>query len=132
MTTETQHSKPMGHSKSCSKREVYCIVLSNTISTLPQETWKISNNLSLHLKQLEKEQTKPKVSRRKEIRDQSRNKWNRDKENNRKDQWNEKLVLWKYHKIDNSLARLIKKKRERAQINKIRNEKEVTTDIMEI
>ena len=54
----------MGCSKSSSKREVY----SNTI--LPQETRKISekNNLTLHLKQLEKEeQAKPKVSRRKEI-----------------------------------------------------------------
>ena len=52
----------MGRRKSSSKREVY----SNTIS--PQETRKISNNLNLHLKQLEKEeQRKPKVSRRKEI-----------------------------------------------------------------
>ena len=35
---------------------------------LPQETRKISNNLALHLKQLQKEeQTKPKVGRRKEI-----------------------------------------------------------------
>ena len=32
------------------------------------------------------------------------------------------------NKIDKPLARLIKKKRERTQINKIRNEKEVTTD----
>ena len=31
-------------------------------------------------------------------------------------------------KIDNSLARLIKKKKERTQINKIRNKKEVTTE----
>ena len=37
------------------------------------------------------------------------------------------------NKIDKPLARLIKKKRERTQINKIRNEKgEVTTDIIEI
>ena len=51
----------MGRSKSSSKREVY----SNII--LPQETRKVTNNLTLHLKQLEKEeQTKPKVSRRKE------------------------------------------------------------------
>ena len=52
----------MGCSKSSSKREVY----SNTILT--QETRKISNKQStLHLKQLEKEeQTKSKVSRRKE------------------------------------------------------------------
>ena len=52
----------MGHSKSSSKREVY----SNTI--LPQERRKISSNhLTLHLKELEKEeQTKPKGSSRKE------------------------------------------------------------------
>ena len=34
----------------------------------------------------------------------------------------------KINKIDKPLARLIKKKREKAQINRIRNEKEVTTD----
>ena len=52
----------MGCSKSSSKWEVY----SDTI--LPQETRKISNKLTLHLKELEKEeQRKPKVSRRKEI-----------------------------------------------------------------
>ena len=52
----------MRYSKSSSMREVY----SNTI--LPQETRKISNNLTLYLKELEKEeQTKPKISRRKEI-----------------------------------------------------------------
>ena len=44
--------KPMGCSKSSSKREVY----SNTF--LPQETRKISNNLTLQLKQLEKEEQK--------------------------------------------------------------------------
>ena len=53
----------MGHSKSCSKREVY----SNT--SLSQETKKSQiNDITLHLKQLENdEQTNPKVSRRKEI-----------------------------------------------------------------
>ena len=51
----------MGCSKSSSKREVY----SNTV--LPQET-SLINNLTLHLKQLEKEEPKkPKGSRRKEI-----------------------------------------------------------------
>ena len=54
----------MGHSQSSSKREIY----SNT--GLPQETTttKKSNEQSnLHLKELEKEeQTKPKLSRRKE------------------------------------------------------------------
>ena len=39
----------------------------------------------------------------------------------------------KINKIDKALARLIKKKREKNQINKIRNEKgEVTTDNKEI
>ena len=42
------------------------------------------------------------------------------------------MVLWE-DKIDKSLARLIKKKREKNQINKIRNEKgKVTTDNTEI
>ena len=37
----------------------------------------------------------------------------------------------KIKKIDKPLARLIKKKREKTQINRIRNEKEVTTDTAE-
>ena len=57
------NSKPMGCTKSSSKREVY----SNTIQ--PQGTRKTSNsNLTLYLKQLEKEeQNTPKISRRKDI-----------------------------------------------------------------
>ena len=53
----------MGCSKSSSKREVY----SNTV--LLQETRKLQiDNLTLHLKQLEKvEEKSPKISRRKEI-----------------------------------------------------------------
>ena len=47
-----------------------------------------------------------------------------------------KTKSWLYqkiHKIDKPLARLIKKKREKNQINKIRNEKgEVTTNNAEI
>ena len=53
----------MGCSKSSSKREVY----SYTNLLKKQEKYQV-NNLTLHLKELEKEeQTKPKVSRRKEI-----------------------------------------------------------------
>ena len=55
---------PMGHCKSSAKRKVH----SNT--GIPQETRKKSqiNNLTLHLKQLEREEVKnPSVSRRKEI-----------------------------------------------------------------
>ena len=59
--------KFMGCSKSSSKRKIH------SDTCLPQET-KISNNLTLHFKELEKEQMKPKVSRRKEITDQGGNK----------------------------------------------------------
>ena len=52
----------MGCGKSNSKREVY------SDTTLPQEIRKSSiNSLTSHLKQLEKEKTKLKVSRSKEI-----------------------------------------------------------------
>ena len=55
-----QHTKSTGHSKSGPKREVS----SNTGE--PRETRKVLNNLTLHLKELEKERN-PKVTRRKEI-----------------------------------------------------------------
>ena len=76
--------KPTGHSKSSSKREVY------SDTSLYQETKKSQiHDITLHLKQLEKEeQTKPKVSRWKIINIRAKNKWNRDEENNSKDQWN--------------------------------------------
>ena len=48
--------------------------------------------------------------------------------------WNPKLILWKQNnkKKDKPLSRPIKKQRERAQISKIRNDKEVTTHTTEI
>ena len=117
----------MGHSKSSSKREVY--------SNSPQETRKISNNLTLHLKQLEKEeQTKPKVGRRKEI-IKIRAEINEIemKKTTAKITKTKSWFFKKINKIDKPLAKLIKKKRERTQINKIRNEKgEITTDTAEI
>ena len=45
----------------------------------------------------------------------------------------ESWIFEKVNKTDKPLARLIKKKREWTQINKIRNEKgEITTDTVEI
>ena len=75
---------------------------------------------------------KPKVSRRKEIIKIRADKWKRnetiEKINKTKDCFFEKI-----YKIDKPLARLIKKKSEKNQINKIRNEKgEVKTDNAEI
>ena len=89
-----------------------------------QETSQI-NNLTLHLKQLEKEELKnPKVSRRKEI-IKIRSEVNKKeiKETIAKMNKTKSWFFEKINKIDKRLARLIKKKREKTQINKIRNEK---------
>ena len=93
------------------------------------------NNLILHLKELEKEQqTKPKVNRRKEIikiraeiiEIESKKMIQEIKESR---SWFFKNI----NKIDKLLTRLIKKKRERTQINKIRNERgEIITDTTEV
>ena len=116
-------------SKCSSEREVY----SNTI--LPQETRKISNKQpNLHLKQLEKDEQKEKVIKRKEI-IKIRSEIN-EKEMKEMIAKMNKTKSWffeKINKIDKPLARLIKKKRENIQINIIRNEKgKVTTDTAEI
>ena len=93
------------------------------------------NNLTLHLKQLEKEEMKnPRVSRRKEIlkvREEINAKETKEtiaKINKAKNCFFEKI-----NKIDKLLARLIKKQREKNQSNIIRNENgEITTDNTEI
>ena len=99
-----------------------------------QEKDKI-NNLTLHLKQREKEEMKnPRVSRRKEIikiraeRNEKETKETIAKINRTKSWFFEKI-----NKIDKPLARLMKEKREKNQVNKIRNEiGEITTDYTEI
>ena len=120
----------MGCSKSSSKREVYSIQ-----SYLKKQEISQINNLTLHLKQLEKEEQKtPKVSRRKEI-IKIRSEIN-EREMKKTIAKINKTKSWffeKINKIHKLLARLITKKREKPQINRIRNEKgEVTTDTAEI
>ena len=104
--------KLIGCSKSSSNKEVN----SNTI--LPQEKFEI-NNLTSHLKQLEKEeQTKPKISRRKETMNNKveineiETKKTIAKIDETQSRFSEKI-----NKTDKPLARLIKKKRERTQIS---------------
>ena len=99
-----------------------------------QETSQI-NNLTLHLKELEKkeqqqQQKSPKVTRRKEIiKIRSEINEKEMKETIAKINKTKRLFFEKINDIDKPLARLIKKKREKTQINRIRNEKgEVTTD----
>ena len=98
-----------------------------------QEKNKI-NNLTVYLKQLEKEEVKnPRVSRRKQV-IKIRAEIN-EKETKQTIAKINKVKSWFFeniNKTDKSLARLIKKKKKN-QINKIRNEKgEVTTDNAEI
>ena len=89
------------------------------------------NKLTLHLKQLDKEEmNNPRVSRRKEIikiRAEIHEKETKEtiaKINKAKSWFFERI-----NKIDKPLAGLIKKQREKNQINKIRNENgEITTE----
>ena len=93
------------------------------------------NNLTLHLKQLEKEEMKnPRVSRRKEItKIRAEINAKETKETIAKINKTKSWFFEKINKIDKPLARLIKRKREKNQINKIRNENgEITTDNTEI
>ena len=81
MTMKTQQLKPMGCSKSSSKREVY----SNTI--LPQETRKTSNRQpNFTSKTTGKRRTKTPQNQQKEKnhKDPSRNKLKRNERNNSK------------------------------------------------
>ena len=120
----------MGCSKTSYKREVY----SNTI--LPQERRKISNKQSNITPKgtRERRTNKPKVSRRKEIvKIRAEINGIETKKTIAKINKTKRWFFEKINKIDKPLDRLIKKKRERTQINKIRNEKgEVTTDTAKI
>ena len=97
------------------------------------ETFQI-NNLTLHLQKLEEQQRQPRASRRKEI-TKIRAELS-DKETKSTILRINKSRSWFFeniNKIDKPLSRLIKKKRERTQINTIRNERgETTTDTTEI
>ena len=116
--------------KSSSKREVY----SNTI--LPQETRNISNKQpNLTPKAIRERRTKmPKVSRRKEvIKIRSEINEKEMKETTAKINKTKSWFFEKINKIDKTLPTLINKRREKTQINRIRNEKgEQTTDTAEI
>ena len=116
----------MGYSKSSAKGKVH----SNTSLTSRNEKNQI-NNLTLHLKQLEKEEMKhPRVSRRKEILTvRAEISAKETKETIAKINKAKSWFFEKINKMEKPLARLIKKNREKNQINKIRNENgEITTD----
>ena len=119
----------MGCSKSSSKREVY----SNTI--LPQETRKTLNrppNFTPKTTGKSRIKKKIKIRRQEIIKIQAEINEKEMKETIVKTEKTKNWFFEKINKIDKPLARLIKKK-EKNQINKIRNEKgEVTTDNAEM
>ena len=93
------------------------------------------NSLTLHLKQLEKEEMKnPRVSRRKEIiKMRAEINANESKETIAKINKAKSWFFEKINKIDKPISQTHQEKREKNQINKIRNEKgEITTDNTEI
>ena len=94
-----------------------------------------TNNLTLRLQQHEEQQQRqPRVNIRKEI-TKIRAELNDIEAKSTIARINESRSWFfgKINKIDKSLSRLIKKKRERIQINTIRNERgETTTDTTEI
>ena len=99
-----------------------------------QEKYQI-NNITLHIKQLGKEEMKhTRISRRKEfIKIKAEVDAKETKETIAKISKAKSWFFEKINKMDKPLARFIKKKREKNQINKIRNENgEITTDNTEI
>ena len=120
----------MGCSKSSCKREVY----TNTI--LLQETRKTQNRQPNFTPKTtgKRRVKKPKISRRKEIiKIRGEKNETEMKETIVKINKTKNWFFKKINKIDKPLGRLIKKQREKNQVNKTRNEKEeVTTDNAEI
>ena len=108
----------MGHSKGSLEGEVH----SNTGLSKNLETFQV-NNLTLHLQELEEQQqTQPRASRRKEM-NKIRAELNDIEAKSTILRINESRSWFfeKINKIDKPLSRLIKKKRERTQINTIKN-----------
>ena len=109
----------MGFSKSSTKKKVHSNI------SLPQETREKINNLTLPLKQLEKEEMKnPRVCRRKKKKIIKIRAEINEKEAQPTIAKIYKTKSWffeKIDKIDKPLARFIKRKGEKNQINKIRN-----------
>ena len=120
----------MGQSKGSPEREVH------SDTGLPKKHRKISNkHLTPHLQEVEEQQqTKPRESRRKET-TKIRAELNDIETKSTIVRINESRSSFfeKINKINKPLSRLIKKKRERTQINTIRNERgEITTHATEI
>ena len=101
----------MGCRKSSAQREIY------SDTGLSQKRRSQIDSLSFHLSKLEKEQKRPKVSRRKEI-IKIKEEFNKVEIQKKVEKINKTKSCFfeKVNKIDTPLARLTKKRRERTQI----------------
>ena len=116
----------MNHCKNSAKGKVH----SNTGIPQKQEKSQI-NNLTLHLKQTRKGRNEEPLGQQKErnLKNQGRNKCKRNKRDHSKINKAKSWFFERINKIDKPLVRLIKKQRQKNQINKIRNGNgEITTD----
>ena len=121
-------AKPRRCSRSSSRREFIAI---NTYIKKKERSH--INNLTLHFKELGKEQTKPKVNRKKEIKIRAEINETETRKIIEKIIRNKSWFFEKINKIDYPLASLTKKKRKKTQVNKIRNERgQITADTTEI
>ena len=117
MTMKTRQLKTYGMQKSGSKS----IAIQ---SYLKKQEKHQTDNLTLQLKQLEKEDQKtPKIGRKEIIKNKAEISETEMKETIVKINKTKSWFFEKRNKIDKPLARHIKNKREKNQINKIRNEK---------
>ena len=120
----------MGHSKGSPEREVHI----NTGLLKKIEIFQ-RNDITLRLQEFEEQQQrKPRANKRKEI-TKIRAEFNEIETKSTilkiKESWS--WFFEKINNIDKPLSRFIKKKRERIQINRIRNERgEITTDTIQI
>ena len=122
MKMNSQQSKPLGHSKGSPEREVY----SDTGLPKKIKTAQI-NKLTIHLQELEEQQQRqPRASRRKQI-TKIRAELNDIDTKSTIVRINESRSWFfeKINKIDKPLSRLIKKKRERTQINTTEMKEEI-------
>ena len=116
MKMRTQQSKSVGHRESKPKWEIH------SIAELSQKTRKSSNKQYNFTRKGTWKRTTNKVSKRKEI-IKIRAEINEIESQKLKQKINESKTWFfeKINKIDKPLTKLIKKERERTQINKIRN-----------
>ena len=98
-----------------------CSKSSSKMTTIYFKKQEVSDNLKL--KQKPKVRSNKERKKEKKSKDQGRNNWKRNEAMIAKVNKTKSWFFDKENKVDKPLAKLVQKKSERTQINKIRNEK---------